>query len=157
MRFRCVSAPTTVAPVFLFSEKISTRIRVRPEFDKALSHEDRERRTRTAGDVLTGIYNPRGMGAMLFAVLAVVVQLDRNYIREKTLEGQQAAAKDNHGGRPKVFDDDMVICARALRNAGTPVPDIAKKLVIRSVKNAGRHPSVASVYRVPGESGRTAA
>jgi hypothetical protein len=28
-----------------------------------------------------------GMGAMLFAVLAVAAQLDRNYIREKTLEG----------------------------------------------------------------------
>ncbi len=88
------------------------------------------------------------MGAMLFAVLAVAAQLDRNYIREKTLEGQQAAAaKGNHGGRPKVFDDDMLIFARALKDAGTPVPDIAKKLVINTGKNAGRHPSVASVYR----------
>jgi len=30
------------------------------------------------------------MGAMLFAILAVGAELDRNYIREKTLEGQQA-------------------------------------------------------------------
>jgi DNA invertase Pin-like site-specific DNA recombinase len=35
---------------------------------------------------LTGIYDPNGMGSMLFAVLAVAAQLDRNYIREKTLE-----------------------------------------------------------------------
>jgi DNA invertase Pin-like site-specific DNA recombinase len=34
---------------------------------------------------LTGIYDPNGMGAMLFAVLAVAAQLDREYIREKTL------------------------------------------------------------------------
>jgi hypothetical protein len=33
---------------------------------------------------------PQRMGAMLFAVLAVAAQLDREYIREKTLEDQQA-------------------------------------------------------------------
>ena len=97
---------------------------------------------------LTGIYDPNGMGSMLFAVLAVAAQLDRDYIREKTLEGQQAAAgKGNHGGRPKVIDDDMLIFARALKDNGTPVPEIAKKLVIRTGKNAGKHPSVASLYR----------
>jgi DNA invertase Pin-like site-specific DNA recombinase len=49
---------------------------------------------------LTGIYDPNGMGAMFFAVLAVAGQIERNDIREKTLEGQvKAAAKGNHGGR----------------------------------------------------------
>jgi DNA invertase Pin-like site-specific DNA recombinase len=33
---------------------------------------------------LVGIYDPNGMGSLLFAVLAVDVQLDRDYIREKT-------------------------------------------------------------------------
>lgn len=97
---------------------------------------------------LTGIYDPHGMGAMLFAVLAVGAELDRNYIREKTLEGQQAAAaKGNHGGRPKVIADDMLLFARALRDKGTPMPEITKKLVIKTGKNAGQHPSVASLYR----------
>jgi DNA invertase Pin-like site-specific DNA recombinase len=74
---------------------------------------------------LTGIYDPNGMGAMLFAVLAVVAQLDREYIREKTLEGQQAAAaRGNHGGRPKVIDDDMLTFAAALRDKGVPMPEI---------------------------------
>jgi DNA invertase Pin-like site-specific DNA recombinase len=92
------------------------------------------------------------MGAMFFAVLAVAAQLDRNYIREKTLEGQQAAAaKGNHGGRPKVIDDDMLTFAVALKNKGVPVPDIAKKLTIKTGKNAGRHPSVASLYRALAE------
>ncbi|MET9386813.1 hypothetical protein ABZY09_38730 [Streptomyces sp. NPDC002928] len=41
---------------------------------------------------------------MSFAVLAVAGQIERNYIREKSLEEQViAAAKGNHGGRPKVF------------------------------------------------------
>jgi DNA invertase Pin-like site-specific DNA recombinase len=97
---------------------------------------------------LTGIYDPTGMGSMLFAVCAVAAQLDRDYIREKTLEGQQAAAaRGNHGGRPKVIDDDNVLFARALRDKGVPMPDIVKKLTIKTGKNAGQHPSVASLYR----------
>ena len=92
------------------------------------------------------------MGAMLFAVLAVAAQLDREYIREKTLEGQQAAAaKGNHGGRPKVIDDDMLLFARSLKDKGTPIPEIAKKLSIKTGKNAGKHPSVASLYRALAE------
>ncbi|MBT8163039.1 MULTISPECIES: recombinase family protein [Arthrobacter] len=75
---------------------------------------------------LTGVYDPHGMGSMLFAVLAVASQLDRDYIRE-TLEGQQAAAaRGNHGGRPKVIDEDDVLFARALRDKGTPIPDIVR-------------------------------
>jgi len=171
----------------VFSEKISTRIKVRPEFEKALTlaHEikhaapnqpviltvyEMKRLARNAAELmalsatlqergiglelltgaLTGIYDPHGMGAMLFAVLAVGAELDRNYIREKALEGQQAAAaaaKGNHGGRPKVIDDDMLLFARALRDRGTPMLEITKKLVIKTGKNAGRHPSVASLYR----------
>jgi DNA invertase Pin-like site-specific DNA recombinase len=97
---------------------------------------------------LTGIYDPNGMGAMFFAVLAVAGQIERNYIREKTLEGQViAAAKGNHGGRPKVIDDDSLTFALALRDKGVPVPDIAKKLTIKTGKNAGSSPSVASLYR----------
>lgn len=169
----------------VFSEKISTRIKVRPELEKALTlaHEiktaapdqpviltvhEMKRLARNAVELmtlsaqlqgggvqlelltgpLTGIYDPHGMGSMLFAVLAVAAQLDRDYIREKTLEGQHAAAaRGNHGGRPKVIDEDDVLFARALREKGTPMPDIVKKLTIKTGKNAGQHPSVASLYR----------
>lgn len=169
----------------IFSEKISSRIKVRPELVKALAlardikqaapdqpviltaHE-MKRLARNAAELmaltaaletsgiqlelltgpLTGIYDPAGLGAILFAVLAVAAQLDRNYIREKTLEGQQAAAaKGNHGGRPKVIDDDMLLFARALKDQGTPIPQIATKLTITTGKNTGQHPSVASLYR----------
>jgi len=169
----------------VFSEKISSRVKVRPELDKALTlareikqaapeqpviltvHE-LKRLARNAAELmtlsaqlqadniqlellsgpLTGIYDPHGMGSILFAVLAVAAQLDREYIREKTLEGQQAAAaKGNHGGRPKVIDDDMLLFARALREQGTSIPDIVRKLTIKTGKNTGKHPSVASLYR----------
>lgn len=173
----------------VFSEKVSTRVRVRPELENAL-HLAREikaaapqqtviicvhelkRLARNAAELmtlsgslqaegiqlelltgpLTGVYDPNGMGSMLFAVCAVAAQLDRDYIREKTLEGQRsAAAQGRHGGRPSVIDADMVVFARALRDKGTPVPQIARKLVIKAGKNAGSHPSVASVYRALAE------
>jgi len=176
----------------IFSEKISTRIKVRPELDAALGlcreirsaapgqtviftvHE-LKRPARNAAELmalagglqaagiqlelltgpLTGIYDPNGLGAMLFAVLAVSAQLDRDYIREKTLEGQQiAAAKGNHGGRPRVIDEDMLTFALALRAKGVPVPEIATKLTITTGKNAGKRPSVASLYRALADADR---
>ena len=169
----------------IFSEKISTRVKVRPQLEQALTlareikqaageqpviltvHE-LKRLARNAAELmtlaatlqatgiqlellsgpLTGIYDPTGMGSMLFAVCAVAAQLDRDYIREKTLEGQRAAAaRGNHGGRPKVIDNDMLLFACALRDRGEPIGEIAKKLTIKTGKNAGKHPSVASLYR----------
>ncbi|WP_405810257.1 hypothetical protein [Streptomyces sp. NBC_01520] len=63
------------------------------------------------------------MGAMFFAVLAVAGQIERNHIREKTLEGQViAASKGNHGGRPKAIDDDMLTSQGRDRRSGTAPP-----------------------------------
>ncbi|MFJ4526415.1 recombinase family protein [Streptomyces sp. NPDC088810] len=173
----------------VFKEPISTRVKVRPELEKALAlaHQFKEaapetpviftvhelkRLARNAAELmtlsaelqaggmqlelltgpLTGIYDPNGMGAMFFAVLAVAGQIERNYIRDKTLEGQViAASKGNHGGRPKVIDDDMLTFAVALKDKGVPVPEIAKKLTIKTGKNAGKSPSVASLYRALAE------
>ncbi|WP_445523967.1 hypothetical protein [Streptomyces cyslabdanicus] len=91
-------------------------------------------------------------------MLAVAGQIERNYIWEKTLEGQViAAAKGNHGGRPKVIDDDMLTFAVALKGKGVPVPEIAKKLTIKSGKSVGKSPSVASLYRALAEAEAVAA
>ncbi|MFD8214525.1 hypothetical protein ACFV2U_12515 [Streptomyces sp. NPDC059697] len=55
------------------------------------------------------------------------------------MEGQVAAAtKGHHGGRPKAIDDDMLLSGRALKDKGVPVPEIAKKLTIKTGKNAGQ-------------------
>jgi DNA invertase Pin-like site-specific DNA recombinase len=56
---------------------------------------------------LTGIYDTTGMGSMLFAILGVAAQLDRDYIRDKTLEGQKAAAArgDRSGDRGRWFSE----------------------------------------------------
>ncbi|WP_405692518.1 hypothetical protein [Streptomyces sp. NBC_00057] len=81
-----------------------------------------------------------------------MAESEREYIREKSLEGQASAReRGRHGGRPKVVDDDMADYARALRTQGVTVPQIARKLVIPSGKNKGEHPSVATVYRLLAE------
>ncbi|WP_433685449.1 hypothetical protein [Nocardia sp. CA-119907] len=67
------------------------------------------------------------------------------------------ASKGNHGGRPKVIDDDSLTFALALKSKGVPVPDIAKKLTIKTGKNAGGHPSVASLCRALAEAENTTA
>ncbi|WP_455360495.1 hypothetical protein [Streptomyces sp. SYSU K21746] len=45
----------------------------------------------------------------------------------------------------------MLTFALALQAKGAPVPEIAKKLIIKTGKNAGRPPSVASLYRALAE------
>lgn len=48
-------------------------------------------------------------------------------------------------------------CTEALKDKGVPVPDIAKKLTIKTGKNAGKSPSVASLYRALAEAEQAAA
>jgi DNA invertase Pin-like site-specific DNA recombinase len=170
----------------VFSEKISTRIKVRPEFEKAmdfartiknavphqrviLTVHEMKRLGRGAAELLAiaeelrahdvqlelltgplqGVYDPSGHGGALFAFFAGMAESEREYIREKSLEGQASAReRGRHGGRPKVVDDDMGQYARSLRANGVPVPEIARKLVIPTGKNTGRHPSLATVYRL---------
>ncbi|MEU9737018.1 recombinase family protein [Streptomyces sp. NPDC048002] len=154
----------------VFSEKISTRVKVRPEFVKAvhfartiakavprqrviftvhemkrlgcgaaellavaevLRHHDIQLELLTGP--LQGVYDPSGHGAALFAFFAGMAEPEREYIREKSLEGQASdRERGRHGGRPKVVDDDMAAYARSLRANGVPVPEIARKLVITS-------------------------
>jgi DNA invertase Pin-like site-specific DNA recombinase len=101
---------------------------------------------------LAGTWDPRGAGALLFDVLAAAAGLDRHHRRDKSIEGQQAAAVEGRrGGRPRVFDEEMTAAALTMRDQGMSVPEIAARLVIPDGKNAGQHPSLASVYRALAE------
>jgi len=77
---------------------------------------DRGIRLELLTGALTGIYDPYGMGAMLLAVLASAPN------STATTSGRNG----NHGGRPKVIDNDMLFFARTPRDQGTPVPEITK-------------------------------
>ncbi|MFD1543274.1 recombinase family protein [Nonomuraea guangzhouensis] len=50
--------------------------------------------------------DPSGHGAALFAFFAGMAESEREYIREKSLEGQASARECGRHGRPKVFDDN---------------------------------------------------
>ncbi|MFD9789585.1 recombinase family protein [Streptomyces sp. NPDC059070] len=150
----------------VFSEKISTRVKTRPEFEAALSlardikaaspHQpviltvaEMKRLARGAAELMTlgaalqsdgiqleilsgplqGIHDPHGAGAIVFAVLAVAAEVEREGIREKTMEGLETAASNGrHGGRPTVMDPDKLAAARARHAGGESVTAIAKAL-----------------------------
>lgn len=164
----------------IFSEKISTRIKVRPELKAALAlaREFRASQVRVtlvvhelkrlgrgsaelaltaeqlrAEDIglkiLTGLGSGKTDSTIMFAIAAAMAESERDYIRDRTLEGQESARKaGRHGGRPSVTDDDMATLARLLYDQDVPVPEIAQRLTISKGKNDGKRLSVRTVYRL---------
>jgi DNA invertase Pin-like site-specific DNA recombinase len=101
---------------------------------------------------LAGIYDPSGPGRMLFAFFAAMAETEREAIRESTLEGLDAAARNgNHGGRPPVITDDMLHTVLRRRATGETVESIRGDLIIPTGKRKGRNPSAASIYRALAE------
>ncbi|MER6613077.1 MarR family transcriptional regulator [Streptomyces xantholiticus] len=90
---------------------------------------------------LRGVHDPHEPGAGFFGVLAEAAELDRG----SRLQARKRSPRG--GGRPKVIDDDMLVRARSLRDQGVPVSEIAQRLTIAAGRNAGQHPSAASLYR----------
>src|SRR5271157_513493 len=57
---------------------------------------------------LAGVYDPRGMGKIFFAMLAGFAEMEREMMIERTNDGlAQAAAEGRHGGRRPVISTDM--------------------------------------------------
>jgi hypothetical protein len=174
----------------IFSEKISTRIKTRPELEKALklAHDFREasphqpviltvhelkRLARNAAELmllsvqlqsadiqlemltgpLPGVYDPNGMGSMLFAVLAVAAQLDG----PRLYPGENAGGPAGGCGRgPTWRAAEGVRRGHAHLRPGAAGEGCVRaadrgKLTIKTGKNVGKHPSVASVYRALAE------
>jgi len=100
---------------------------------------------------LTGIYDPTGTGRVLFAFFAAMAETERENIREATLEGLNAAAREgHHGGGPPVITDDMLHTVLRRRGLGESVESIRPDL-ISTGKRKGPTPSVASIYRALAE------
>ena len=102
---------------------------------------------------LAGKHDPSGHGAALFAFFAAMAESERDYIRDKTLEGQETArTKGKAIGGVKVSDEDMLDTALRLRDdERLSLREIASRLVIRTGKKRGRHPAPATVMRMPRE------
>jgi DNA invertase Pin-like site-specific DNA recombinase len=164
----------------IFHEKVSTRVKTRPELSKAI---DLARELRSTGievtlvvhehkrlgrgsDLVTlaetlkeygirlefltgelrGEHDPSGP---MFAFCAAMSGMEREYIRERTLDGHETARKNGKSiGGASVTDDDMLSMALHLRGQNLSLRDIASKLVITSGRKKGQHPSPATVMRM---------
>jgi DNA invertase Pin-like site-specific DNA recombinase len=100
---------------------------------------------------LSGKHDPSGYGNALFAFFAAMAETERDYIRDRTLEGLEVARKKGKViGRPVVGSADMAVMARALKDQGKSVPEIREQLIIPTGKHKGEHPSIRTVYRLLG-------
>ncbi|MGC9499288.1 recombinase family protein [Streptomyces sp. WG7] len=145
----------------IFSQKISTRVRVRPKFEEALrtareikAHApDRARRPPRRprphpGDARQAParhLRPTGPGKLLFTFFAAMAENERENTRESTLEGLDTAArKTKHGDRPPVITDDMLHTVLHRRAGSESVEQIQPDLITPTGKRKGQNPSVAS-------------
>ncbi|MFC5895224.1 recombinase family protein [Streptomyces ramulosus] len=95
---------------------------------------------------LKGSHDPPGI---VFTVLAAMSGMEREYIRDRTLEGHESARKRGKTiGGAGVTDDDMLSMALHLRAQEMSLREIAKRLVITTGTKKGQHPSPATVMRM---------
>jgi len=95
---------------------------------------------------LQGSHDPSGI---VFTVLAALSGMEREYIRDRTLEGHESArTRGKTIGGAAVTDDTMLSMALHLRDQNLSLRDIAARLVITKGKKKGQHPSPATVLRM---------
>jgi len=95
---------------------------------------------------LQGSHDPSGV---VFTVLAALSGMEREYIRDRTLEGHESArTRGKTIGGASVTDDVMLSMALHLREQELSLRDIATRLVIARGKKKGQHPSPATVLRM---------
>ncbi|WP_406245398.1 recombinase family protein [Streptomyces anulatus] len=95
---------------------------------------------------LQGSHDP---GGVVFTVLAAMSGMEREYIRDRTLEGHESARLRGKGiGGASVTDDDMLGMALHLRDQELSLREIAARLVITKGAKKGQHPSPPTVMRM---------
>ena len=84
--------------------------------------------------ICTGLHRPKAASIaekMLFVVAAMAAEMERDLIRERTLDGlTAAAAQGRKGGRPCALDPDTLAIALARRRRGESVTAIARHLKV---------------------------
>ena len=96
---------------------------------------------------LAGVYDPKGMGKIFFAMLAGFAEMEREMMIERTNDGlAQAAAEGRHGGRRPVISKDMMRIALGRRADGESVTAIAKGLTYKTANGEERTVSRRALY-----------
>lgn len=86
-----------------------------------------------------GLDSTTSTGRAMLQMLAIFAEMERDFIRERTMAGLAAAkAQGRVGGRPKKVNDAKHRQAQTLRDSGEDIPEIARTLGL----------SVATIYRV---------
>ena len=84
--------------------------------------------------ICAGTHRPDGAtmaDKMLFMVAAMAAEMERDLIRERTLDGLRAAAAQGRtGGRPAAVDEDTLAVVRARQAKGESITAIARHLKI---------------------------
>jgi DNA invertase Pin-like site-specific DNA recombinase len=84
--------------------------------------------------ICAGTHRPDGAtiaDKMLFMVAAMAAEMERDLIRERTLDGLRAAAAQGRtGGRPAVVDEDTLVVVRSRQAKGESITAIARHLKI---------------------------
>lgn len=163
----------------VFAKKISTRAVTRPELDKAValareirsSGRGRCARARAqaarprhrarglaeqlrAADIgleflLGELQDPHDPSGVVFTVLAALSGIEREYIRDRTLEGHESArARGKSIGGTAVTDEAMLAVSLHLRGLELSLRDITSRLVIATGKKKSQHPLPATVKRM---------
>jgi DNA invertase Pin-like site-specific DNA recombinase len=95
---------------------------------------------------LQGSHDPSGV---VFTVLAALSGMEREYIRDRTLEGHESArTRGKSIGGAAVTDDAMLAVALHLRGQELSLRGIAARLVITTGKKKGQPSSPATVLRM---------
>jgi DNA invertase Pin-like site-specific DNA recombinase len=120
---------------------------MRETMETAWSLQDLGAKLEILSGPLTGLYDPRGMGQIFFAMLAGFAELEREMMLERTLDGlAQAAAEGRRGGRPPVISKDMMRIALGRRADGESVTSIAKNLTYETASGEERTVSRRALY-----------
>ncbi|HEU5389128.1 MAG TPA: recombinase family protein [Streptosporangiaceae bacterium] len=109
--------------------------------------------------ICAGIHRPDGTAVadkMLFMVAAMAAEMERDLIRERTLDGLRAAqAQGRRGGRPAAVNDDILAIARDRQSRGESVTAIARHLKIgRSTLYRALQPHQADLAPAAADPGR---
>lgn len=120
---------------------------MRETMETARSLQDLGAKLEILSGPLAGVYDPRGMGKIFFAMLAGFAELEREMMIERTLDGLvQAEAEGRHGGRPSVISKDMMHIALGRRAEGESVTSIAKSLKYNTASGEERTVSRRALY-----------
>ncbi|WP_392667567.1 recombinase family protein [Streptomyces sp. LN785] len=145
----CAFAPDDTGPLAFVLDRILNHKRLGRGIELAMLAEELK-----ASDVglefligeLKGSHDPSGI---VFTVLAAMSGMEREYIRDRTLEGHESARRRGKTiGGVGVTEEDKLSMALHLRNQEMSLRDIAKRLVITTGTKKGQHPSPATVMRM---------